>query len=180
MPVFPLAADDGYPNFAWEVLWVIFVLVLLVAAILWLLRFMARRGRGFWANRSMRHLGGMALGTNKSIQVVEWNGRIYVLGVGENVTLIDAIRDPEAAAALLEALDDAEASRPVRLPAWAERFVRRTAGKPAEPSATPGGQAPGETFEQSLQRRLRELAERRARVEQLLQDHSKDDRTDGP
>ena len=31
-----------------------------------------------------------------------------------------------------------------------------------------------------LQRRLRELAERRARVEQLLQDHSKDDRTDGP
>ncbi|HEY8528868.1 MAG TPA: flagellar biosynthetic protein FliO [Paenibacillaceae bacterium] len=179
MPVVPMASEEAYPSFAWEVLWVIFVLVLVVAAILWLLRLLARRGRGFWASRSMRHLGGMALGTNKSIQVVEWNGRIYVLGVGDDVTLIDAIRDPETVAALLEALDEADASRPVRLPAWAERFLRRSADMPSDP-ARRTGQAPGETFEQSLQRRLRELSERRARLEQLLQDHSKDDRMDRP
>ena len=177
MPALPVSAEEAYPSFAWEVLWVIFVLVLVVAAMVWLLRLLARRGRGFWANRSMRHLGGMALGTNKSIQVVEWNGRIYVLGVGDDVTLIDAIRDPGEVAALLESLDEADASRPVRLPAWAERLLRGSAGKPSDPARR---MDPGETFEQSLQRRLRELSERRARVEQLLQDHSKDDRMDRP
>ena len=180
MPALQVSAEEAYPGFAWEVLWVIFVLVLVVAAIVWLLRLLARRGRGFWASRSMRHLGGMALGTNKSIQVVEWNGRIFVLGVGEDVTLIEAIRDPGEVAALLESLDEADASRPVRLPAWAERFLRRSAGQPSDPVRRMDGQVSGETFEQSLQRRLRELTERRARVEQLLQDHSKDDRMDRP
>jgi len=179
MPALQVSAEEAYPGFAWEVLWVIFVLVLVVAAIVWLLRLLARRGRGFWASRSMRHLGGMALGTNKSIQVVEWNGRIFVLGVGEDVTLIEAIRDPEEVAALLKSLDEADTSRPVRLPRWAERFLHRT-GNPSDPAQRVDGQVLHETFEQSLQRRLRELSDRRARVEQLLQDHTKDDRMDRP
>lgn len=176
MSALRLAEEPPLPSggSAWELLWVIFVLVLIIAAILLLLRFVARRGRSWWANRSMRHLGGMSLGPNKSVQVVEWNGRIYILGVGENVTLLEAIHDPETVAGLLAMEADAEA---LRAPVWPD-WLRRIARRPAPGSG--GGEADGSPFEQSLRRRLRELSERRARVEQLLQDHPAEDRTDKP
>jgi flagellar protein FliO/FliZ len=165
----PPLPSGGSP---WELLWVIVVLVLIIAAILLLLRFVARRGRGWWANHAMRHLGGMSLGPNKSMQIVEWNGRIYILGVGENVTLLEVIHDPETVARLLAMAENAET---LRAPVWPD-WLRRIARRPAPGSE--GGETDGSPFEQSLQRRLRELSERRARVEQLLQDHPAEDRTD--
>lgn len=184
MPALRLAEEAPLPSggSAWELLWVIFVLILIIAAILFLLRFVARRGRSWWASRSMRHLGGMSLGPNRSVQVVEWNGRIYVLGVGENVTLLDAIHDPATVAGLLAAAEDAEAQASAVWPAWLRRMARRlAAGRPAPDNPTPvGGEGDASPFEQSLRRRLHELAERRARVEQLLKDHPAEDRTDKP
>lgn len=125
-------------------------------------------------NRSLRSLGGLTLGTNKSLQVVEWNGRIYVVGVGENVTLLESISDPETVAALLAEHDAASTTNAPALPAWLRGWSERLSRSGAS-GANPGEKAAVEsdnaaTFEQTLEQRLRQLSERRQRVEQLLAD----------
>ncbi|RKP55469.1 flagellar protein [Cohnella endophytica] len=163
---------------AWELIWVLFVLAVIVGLIVLLLRFFAKRNRGWGMNRSLRSLGGFSLGTNKSMQVVEWNGRIYVLGVGDDVTLLESITEPEVVASLLAEHDSATASAGVALPEWLRKLTGRS--NPYNDD-TSSAQATGDvSFEKTLETRLRQLSERKQRVEQLLEDSRSGDRTDKP
>lgn len=164
-------------NSSWEVLWVLFVLLLMIGGIVLLLRFVGRRNRGWWVNRSLRSLGGLTLGANKSMQIVEWNNRIYVLGVGENVQLLDSITDADTVAALLAEYDMAGAATRPAVPSWLKTLLNRGGGNGAAES---GQQAGAPTFEETLEKRLRQLSERKQQAEQLLSDSNKADRTDQP
>ena len=44
---------------------------------------------------SIRSLGGVPLGQNKSIQIVEIGHSLFVVGVGENIQLLDKIIDAD-------------------------------------------------------------------------------------
>ncbi len=168
------SASPGYS--AWDMIWILFVLAIIIALIVLLLKFLGKRSRGWGTNRSLRSLGGYPLGTNKSMQIVEWNGRIYVLGVGENVTLLDSITDTETVASLLAEQDSqAESSGPV-MPEWLRKWTSR--GKTR--SFASAGTDTRPNFEQTLEKRLRELADRRQRAEQLLEDMPSGDRSDNP
>lgn len=160
---------------SWDLIWVLFVLGIIVGLIVLSLRFIGKRNRGWWMNRSLRSLGGLTLGTNKSLQIVEWNGRIYVLGVGNDVTLLDAITDTESVASLLAEHDSEEMAKGNSLPAWLRKWsVRNNAqGEPGADSA-----ANPNSFEKTLENRLREMTERRQRVEQLMVERRAEDRTD--
>jgi len=176
----PYAGDTSLPSpvgSAWDMLWILFVLAVIVGLIILLLRFLAKRNRGWGMNRSLRSLGGYPLGTNKSMQIIEWNGRIYILGVGENVTPIETITDPETVAALLAEHDAASESMNPALPEWLRRWSQRRSGPDGQ-----GGAAGAQTasFEQTLEDRLRQLAERRERAEQLLKENPSGDRSDNP
>lgn len=164
---------------AWEWLRILLVLALVVGLIIVMLRFVGKRNRGWWLNRSLRSLGGLSVGTNKSLQIVEWNGRIYVLGVGDNVTLLEAITDTDTVAGLLAEHDAAvaQSQTPMQVPEWLRRIANR--GKPEE-SAPPADTPQQISFEQTLENRLRELSERRRKVEQLLDKDRSEDRTDEP
>ena len=59
---------------------------------------LSQRNRGWGTNRALRSLGGIPLGQNKSLQVVELSGRVYIVGVGDNITLLDKIDEPEDSA----------------------------------------------------------------------------------
>ncbi|WP_123040052.1 flagellar biosynthetic protein FliO [Cohnella candidum] len=178
----PYAADDfadaNPAGSVWDLLWILFVLAVIVGLIILLLRFLAKRNRGWGTNRSLRSLGGFPLGTNKSMQIVEWNGRIYVLGVGEDVSLIEAITDPETVAALLAEHDTQAESSAAQLPDWLRKWSRKNqpqaGGNPAE------GADFGQSFERTLENRLRQLAERRQRAEDLLEDKPYEDRSGNP
>ncbi|WP_276352491.1 flagellar biosynthetic protein FliO [Cohnella caldifontis] len=179
MNALPIAEDFGDVSpggSAWEMLWILFVLAVIVGLIVLTLRFLGKRSRGWGMNRSLRSLGGYPLGTNKSMQIVEWNGRIYVLGVGENVTLLEAISDPDLVAALLAEHDaSVESDRPA-LPSWLRKLGQRRPPQADKPELA--GTIARPSFEQTLEARLRELAERRQRAEQLLEDKPPDDRSD--
>lgn len=176
MRTYKLAQDIPGSASAWDLIWVLFVLGIIVGLIVLILRFFAKRNRGWWMNRSLRSLGGYSLGTNKSMQIVEWNGRIYVLGIGENVTLLESITEPHVVAALLAEHDANTESTGPTIPEWLRKMTQRN---------TPQGEdiSPKETnnqssFEQTLENRLRQLSERRQRVEQMLEENSSEDRTD--
>ncbi|MFC3797796.1 flagellar biosynthetic protein FliO [Cohnella sp. GCM10012308] len=163
---------------SWEMLWVLLVLLLMVGGIILLLRFVGRRNRGWWANRSLRSLGGLTLGANKSMQVVEWNNRIYVLGVGENVQLLESITDPDVVAALIAQYDNVEASRPA-VPPWLKQLLNKKEAATDRSDAAKGGAESG-SFEQTLEKRLRQLSERKQQVDRLLSDSKPADRTEEP
>jgi flagellar protein FliO/FliZ len=160
----------------WDLIWVLFVLGIIIGLIVLVLRFFAKRNRGWGMNRSLRSLGGFPLGTNKSMQIVEWNSRIYVLGIGDDVTLLESITEPEIVAALLAEHDTVTASTGTTLPEWFRKWSRRNDENIGEDS---GHAAPkGTSFEQTLENRLRQLSERRQRVEQMLEESRSGDRTD--
>lgn len=165
----------GSGGSAWDLVWVLFVLGVIVALIVLLLRFFAKRNRGWWMNRSLRSLGGLPLGTNKSMQIVEWNGRIYVLGVGDNVALLESITDPELVDALLAEYDSAAANTAPSLPAWLRKWNGRNNPNSEE---NPSESSQSTSFEKTLETRLRQLSERRQRMEQLLDESRSEDRTD--
>ncbi|MBW5444563.1 flagellar protein [Cohnella sp. CFH 77786] len=171
-------ADNGPAGSVWDLLWILFVLAVIVGLIILLLRFLAKRNRGWGTNRSLRSLGGFPLGTNKSMQIVEWNGRIYVLGVGEDVTLLESITDPETVASLLAEHDSAAESSASPLPEWLRSWTRKF---PSPEGGKANADADArESFEKTLENRLRELAERRQRAERLLEEKPNEDRSGHP
>lgn len=178
MKVLPFSNEMPNPGVGTlDLLRVLFVLGIIVGLIVLLLRFLAKRNRGWGANRSLRSLGGFPLGTNKSMQIVEWNGRIYVVGVGEDITLLESITDPETVASLLAEHDALNESAGPQLPGWLRQWSRRMSPQSGEGAAEPDQTRPN--FEQTLENRLRQLAERRQRVEQLLEEkHPSEDRSD--
>mgnify|MGYP002403894392 CR=1 FL=1 len=169
-------AADMPGSSPWDLVRIVVVLVLIVGLIILLLRFVGKRNRGWWMNRSLRSLGGLAVGTNKSIQIVEWNGRIYVLGIGENVTLLEGITDPELVAELLDKHESENATPDIAMPAFLKQWVSRR--KAEEPPAADDPGAAKRIFEQTLEERMRELSQRRQKVEQLLDDGDSGNRTD--
>ncbi|WP_239617017.1 flagellar biosynthetic protein FliO [Cohnella mopanensis] len=167
---------SGSAGSAWDLIWVLFVLGLIIGLIIFILRFFAKRNRGWGMNRSLRSLGGFPLGTNKSMQIVEWNGRIYVLGVGDDVTLLESITEPEAVAAMLAEHDSMTANTGPVLPEWLRKWTQRN--NPHNDDSSSKQSDNNASFEQTLENRLRQLSERRQRVEQLLEDSRSGDRTD--
>ncbi|TFE24417.1 flagellar biosynthetic protein FliO [Cohnella luojiensis] len=161
---------------AWDLIWVLFVLAIIVGLIVIVLRFLAKRNRGWGMNRSLRSLGGFPLGTNKSMQIVEWNGRIYVLGIGDDVRLLESITDPEAVAALLAEHDSNTAHTGAVMPEWLRKLTQRNNPQNDDMASKSSGN--NASFEQTLENRLRQLSERRQRVEQLLEESRSGDRTD--
>lgn len=179
MRTYGLAEDFSGSSLAsaWDLIWVLFVLGLIIGLIVFILRFFAKRNRGWGMNRSLRSLGGFPLGTNKSMQIVEWNGRIYVLGVGDDVTLLESITDPDIVDSLLAEHEANIAVTGAGLPDWLRKWTQRNNSQSEDQQSKQT--SPAGSFEKSLESRLRQLSERRQKVGQMLEDNrSEEDRTD--
>ncbi|MFB9273599.1 flagellar biosynthetic protein FliO [Cohnella cellulosilytica] len=168
--------DTSSLGSVWDLIRVLVVLGLIIGLIVFVLRFLAKRNRGWGMNRSLRSLGGFPLGTNKSMQIVEWNGRIYVLGIGDDITLLESITDPEIVDALLAEHEAGMAHTGPALPEWLRKWTERGGSRSEDLSSRPVGS--DSSFEKSLETRLRQLSERRQQAEQLLEDNRSEDRTD--
>ncbi|WP_274361471.1 flagellar biosynthetic protein FliO [Paenibacillus thermotolerans] len=92
-------------NFYGSILQVIIALAVIIGIIVLLIRFLAKRNKQWAANRSMRILGGVTLGQNKSMQIVEIGDAVYIVGIGDNITLLDKISEPEAVEELLLSIE---------------------------------------------------------------------------
>lgn len=68
--------------------------LLIVLGMIWLLvKFLSVRTKWIYRHTPVKVLGGVGLGPQKSIQLVEIGGVLYVLGVGQDVTLLRIIDD---------------------------------------------------------------------------------------
>ncbi|HET7579074.1 MAG TPA: flagellar biosynthetic protein FliO [Bacillales bacterium] len=95
----PLTTTSGT---VWMFIKVILVLAVVVALIYFLLRFVNARTRSYSEGRSIQNVGGVSVGSNRSVQLVKIGGRVLVVGVGESVSLLKEIEDADEVGALLD------------------------------------------------------------------------------
>lgn len=86
----------------WDFLKMIFATIFVIALLYAVLKFINKRSRSFSSNQLVENLGGTALGTNRSIQIVKIGNRVLVVGVGEDVKLLREIDDEEEARQIIE------------------------------------------------------------------------------
>ncbi|MFD2878761.1 flagellar biosynthetic protein FliO [Paenibacillus rhizoplanae] len=55
------------------------------------------------SGRSIRTLGALGLGPNKSIQIIELGSSLYLIGVGDDISMMDKITDPAEVALIISA-----------------------------------------------------------------------------
>ncbi len=78
-----------------ELIKMFFALVLVLGLIYLLLKFLSKRNKLFNQVKALENLGGVSVGQNKSVQIVRVGNRFYLVGVGENVELLEEITDQE-------------------------------------------------------------------------------------
>lgn len=86
---------------AWEYIKMVLALIFVVALFYGLMKFLNKRNLTFQRNQMVQNLGGLSLGAQKSVQLLQIGKSLYLVGVGEDVQLLREITDPQEVEALL-------------------------------------------------------------------------------
>ncbi|WP_339208925.1 flagellar biosynthetic protein FliO [Paenibacillus sp. FSL K6-3182] len=166
----------GTNDLAGNMIWVIVSLAIVIVLIILVIKWLSQRNRMWGTNRSLRSLGGIALGQNNSLQVVEIAGRIYIVGVGENITLIDKLDDPEQASAVISALErQQESARSKDLVSQIlKKFKDRNNPNGSDPTNEQWNKT--SSFQDLLQSKLSQQADRKQQLESLLHESKSNER----
>lgn len=160
-PVYPSSDVNIWGN----LISVIFALVIIIALIVLLIKFLGKRNRMLTQGGAIRTLGAVGVGQNKSLQVVEIGDRIYLVGVGENITLLDKITDSDEILAVQQAFER-EGSEFAGLSTFFSSLVSRIRKEPASESEELDETAFHEVFHSQLQK----MPNRKSQMEALLKD----------
>ncbi|WP_127580632.1 flagellar biosynthetic protein FliO [Paenibacillus koleovorans] len=147
---------------------VLFYLIIIIGLFFLIMKIIAQKNRTMMRGRALNTLGGVPLGQNKSLQVVEVGRSIYLLGVGDNVQLIQKIDDPEEVAYLLEAMTSSSSGSlggMSQLTGWLAYWKK--------PAATPSERMDEEdltaySFQEVFQSKMGHMANRKKKMEELL------------
>lgn len=94
----------------WEYIKIVIALVFVLGLLLFILKFLNKRNLSYQQNSVIRNIGGLSVGPQKSVQLVQISNRIYVLGIGEDIHLIKEISAPEDVEQLLNQYGDNQLS----------------------------------------------------------------------
>jgi flagellar protein FliO/FliZ len=150
---------------------VMFFLILIIALFFVLIKFLAKKNQYSPFGRSIRSLGGVPLGTNKSIQIVEIGHSLFVVGVGENIQMLEKIEDPEEVAYVTELLTSAQSDQTsfLSMGKWIEKLRGSKREIEEEVELT-------SSFQQVFHDKLQRVTTRKKNVEEWLSDQKQKDR----
>nr|WP_236702336.1 flagellar biosynthetic protein FliO [Alkalicoccobacillus plakortidis] len=77
-------------------------LLIVIFLLVTLLKFINKRSRSFQESKGLSLLSGVSLGGNRSIQLVRIGEKLLVIGVSDQVRLLDTIDDPDEIEAILK------------------------------------------------------------------------------
>lgn len=170
-----IAASEGIGSdtsgYYLQLFYVFIVLAIIVTAIVILIRFLGRKNQSWMQGRSIRTLGAVGIGPNKSIQLVEVGGSIYLIGVGENVSLIDKISDPAEVALIHASFEQEHGLNSGVLPPFITNFVARFR---KEQKSEDIELEDTSSFHEVFESKLRSVPGRKQKVEELLREDHKD------
>lgn len=143
-------SDEGSASLFIVIVKMIFALLLVLGLIYVLLQFLKKKNKLFLKSNTLENIGGITVGSNKSMQIIRIGSRFFVIGVGENVDILHEITDQEVVQGLLE--KDDEQNLPTK------HFLS---------SIMPGkstGQKVERNFKQLFSRELRNLKQNRKKI----------------
>ncbi|MFE4709698.1 flagellar biosynthetic protein FliO [Paenibacillus sp. NPDC056722] len=146
---------------------VILVLAVIIVLIVLLIRFLGRRNQTWMSGRSMRTLGAVGLGPGKSMQVIEVGSSLYLIGVGEDVSILDKVTDPDEVALIISAFEDQASGRNNFLVPLISKLRNRQRGKVSSQEIELSETS---SFYETLQSKLRSAPERKEKMEELLRE----------
>jgi flagellar protein FliO/FliZ len=163
----------GSPPNIGNIVTVIVVLILIIGLIIILIRFLAHKNNSWFSSRSIRHLGGVGLGQNKSVQIVKVGNSLYVVGVGEDVTLLDKIDEQEEIDAIFQSVKSAPTLSGKGIIAYLSKSLnfRRQKSLPLDdndPSAV-------SSFQEIFHNKMQQVSDRRQQLKKALEDDNKID-----
>ncbi|WP_033541471.1 flagellar biosynthetic protein FliO [Planococcus sp. CAU13] len=122
--------------------------LLIVFMIYGLIKFLSMKQKNLQPNQAVKLMGGTALGNNKSLQLVKVGGQIYLIGVGDQVTLIKEFTEDDAIHGIEK---DVEAQASPLLPKTVTSFIKDKISGASEknPYQTKGFE---QLFKQSLEK----------------------------
>ncbi|RHW39634.1 flagellar protein [Lysinibacillus yapensis] len=86
----------------WDYLKMLLTLVFVLALLIFVLKFLSKKSASYQQNSVIRNIGGISVGSQKSIQLLHIGDKLYIVGVGEDVQLIKEINDPTEVQDLLD------------------------------------------------------------------------------
>lgn len=149
-------------SFASIIAQLIFYTLLIIAMIYGLIRFLASRQKKMQPNQAVKLMGGMPLGNNKSLQLVKVGNQIYMIGVGDQVTLIKEFSSEDEINGIEK---DLERQTPALFPNPVSTFIKGKFTRQKEMESQPDF---NHLFNQSLDKQ-------KLKQNQLKRDLSKDD-----
>ncbi|WP_249869774.1 flagellar biosynthetic protein FliO [Oceanobacillus saliphilus] len=90
-----LTESESPGSLIFELIKMFFALLLILALIYLLIKFLNKRNKLFNQVKALENLGGISVGQNKSIQIVRIGTQLYLVGVGDNVQMLQEITDEE-------------------------------------------------------------------------------------
>lgn len=136
-------------------------LVFTLALLYFLLKFINTKNRTFGGDRSIQNVGGVGLGSNRSVQLVKVGNRILVVGVGETVNLLKEIESEEEVEQLLAKENTQQGQL---IDQTTSLFNKLLKGKGNQDSSA---NEPSD-FKSLMDRQLRQLSEGRKKVHEQI------------
>lgn len=153
----------------WMVIKVIFFLIIIIGIFLLIVKVISQKNK-FSTGRSIRSLGGLPIGQNKSIQVIEIGNSLYIIGVGDNIQLLEKI-DNEIEVALIKETMTSIQSFPgpsfESIGSWLKNLIKKRENEDeVEWSAS---------FQEVFQNKMKHMSDRKKMMEELLTEDKKSD-----
>ncbi|MEG0259005.1 MAG: flagellar biosynthetic protein FliO [Lysinibacillus sp.] len=80
---------------AWEYIKMVLALVFVIALFYALIKFLNKRNLKYQHNQMVQNLGGLSLGAQKSVQLLQVGDSLYLVGVGDDIQLLKEITNEE-------------------------------------------------------------------------------------
>lgn len=164
------AGADGPSTFL-TFIKLIFSLAIILGLIYLLFRVVSKKTRAYKNDGAIKNVGGVSVGTNKSVQLIRVGDDILVVGVGDSVNLIKEITDPDKVEELLNQEPD-EPDMIQKNVSKVVHWAKERAGKFKPPANQTNGLP--KTFDQQLKQLLKL---RTREVEKRLGKETHDDDT---
>ncbi|MBU8790081.1 flagellar biosynthetic protein FliO [Oceanobacillus caeni] len=87
--------DSNQGSVLFDLIKMVFALILVIALIYIVLKFLNQRNKLTPKGKMVENLGGISLGQSKSIQIIRVGPKVYVIGVGDDINLLEEITDEE-------------------------------------------------------------------------------------
>lgn len=145
---------------AWDYVKMILALLFVIVLLYGLLRFLNSRNKSFQQNQLIQNLGGVGLGQSKSVQLLQVGDSLLLVGIGEDITLLKEITDPDEIDKLTKIYEEKHDIRKAG-PYISELFGRL---KENVSDKTTKNEKKDPSFNETFQERLNEIKKDRSEV----------------